>query len=260
MNRGFDEFFGLLEGHHEYCAEGNPGGLCLEFEPPPPPVNPLPPDPVQHAFTPVDATHRPAIVNETEYLTKAFGRETARYIREHVAQPNAAPFFLYVPFNGVHEPRQATAELLNETAPLFPGETLANYSIRHSLAAMMLGVDKAVDEILAEVESHPGLIENTLVFFSSDNGAPPATRNDRNGSVSLPLRGNKSDLYEGGIRVPYLLQWKGTLTPRVVSAPVSTMHDGYPAHVCRRGGRRHSRRMAARWRKSAAVSARRDQR
>ncbi len=234
VNRGFDTFFGFLEGHHDYCAEGNPGGLCYEYDAPPPPQVPPPPDPIQRAATPVDATHRPIVVNETDYLSTVFGREAAKRIHDHVTDHPAQPFFLYLPFNGVHEPRQATADLLNRTAHKFPGETLANYSIRHSLAAMLLGVDDAIGTVLAELNAHPGLMENTLIVFSSDNGAPPPDREDRNGSVSLPLKGNKSALYEGGIRVPYIVQWKDHLTPRVVMAPVSTM-DVLPTCVAAAG-------------------------
>ena len=55
-----------------------------------------------------------------------------------------------------------------------------------------------------------GLEEKTLVFFLSDNGGP-TTHNAVNGSVNLPLRGGKAETWEGGIRVPFIVQWKGML-------------------------------------------------
>ncbi len=225
VRRGFDEFFGFLEGHHAYCQEGT----CA----------PNLPDPIHRATAPLSASNPIIPVNETAYLTNAFGREIVDFIDRHQSHP----FCIYAPFNAVHEPVTVTDTLMDDTKHLFPGQ---EGSLRHKLSAMLHGVDRAVGLTLAKLESiplHPEnpadtrtLVDNTLIFFSSDNGAPPADRDDRNGSVSFPLRGNKSSVYEGGIRVPYIMQWRGTLPAGgVVNYPVSTM-DILPTCVAASGG------------------------
>jgi arylsulfatase A-like enzyme len=70
---------------------------------------------------------------------------------------------------------------------------------------MMSAMDDAIGAVLKKLDENR-LTENTLIFFVSDNGGPPS-----NSSSNGQLRGNKAQTWEGGIRVPYLVQWKGTL-------------------------------------------------
>src|SRR6187431_1939928 len=70
---------------------------------------------------------------------------------------------------------------------------------------MMSAMDDGIGAVLKKLDESK-LTENTLIFFVSDNGGPPS-----NGSLNGVLRGNKAQTWEGGIRVPYMVQWKGTL-------------------------------------------------
>ena len=72
---------------------------------------------------------------------------------------------------------------------------------------MMSAMDDAIGAVLKKLDENK-LAENTLIFFVSDNGGPPV-----NSSSNGVLRGNKAQTWEGGIRVPYLVQWKGRFPP-----------------------------------------------
>ena len=84
---------------------------------------------------------------------------------------------------------------------------------------MMSSLDDGVGEIVAALKAS-GQLENTLVWFLSDNGGPTA----KNGSRNDPFSGLKGDVYEGGIRVPFMLSWPGTLPAgKVISDPVISL-------------------------------------
>lgn len=178
--RGFDEFFGFLSGMRSYFPRAKA-------------------DPILRGETPV---------RESEYLTTAFGREAAAFVERHRNEP----FFLYVAFNSVHAPLQATdADLAR-----FPGIALPK---RRTYAAMVAAMDDAVGVLLAKLRE-TGLEERTLVFFLSDNGGPTRETTASN----LPFRGRKGQVYEGGIRVPFLVRWKGRLRGgRIFEEPVSAL-------------------------------------
>ncbi len=250
VQRGFDEFFGFLEGHHSYCPCDYPFPVA-PWAMPVPPWEMTPAqlqqsgltnrelwDPIQRATAPLTAANQPLVVEEQDYLTTAFGREIVSFIDRHTADHPEQPFFIYAPFNAVHEPQETTQHLLDETASLFPAGEIG--STRHKLAAMLYGLDEAVGAILTKLRSYSRgngrtMEHETLIVFSSDNGAPPPDRDDVNGSVNTPLRDYKSSLYEGGIRVPFVIQWLDEFTPRDIHAPVSTL-DILPTCVAAAGG------------------------
>jgi arylsulfatase A-like enzyme len=148
-------------------------------------------------------------VSEKAYLTDAFGREAAAFIDLHKDQP----FFLYLAFNAVHTPMHATDERLKKFASI-------EDKTRRTYAAMLTAMDEAIGKVLGQLRS-AGLEDNTLIFFFSDNGGPTMPGTTINGSRNTPLRGSKRTTLEGGVRVPFVVQWKGKLPAgKVYDRPV----------------------------------------
>lgn len=145
------------------------------------------------------------VVDKLDYTTDAFAREGASFIERH----RAAPWFCYLAFNAVHAPMQATSKYQDR----FPAVTDPK---RKAFCGMLSAMDDGIGLVLAELRKHQ-LEENTLIFFISDNGGPTPSTTSSNG----PLRGFKSSTWEGGIRVPFMVQWKGRLPAgRVDDRPV----------------------------------------
>ncbi len=193
LKRGFDEFFGFLGRRISYL------------------------DSQADADNPIRRDDRK--VSEDEYLTDAFAREAVAFIGRHKQEP----FFLYVPFNGVHAPMEATEKYVSRFD--------AQNGKRRTFSGMLSAVDDAVGRILAKL-GEDQLDENTLVFFISDNGGPTAKTTSRND----PLRGFKGQVWEGGIRVPMVMQWKGHLPAgEVYTEPVIAL-DILPTAVAAAGG------------------------
>ena len=127
-------------------------------------------------------------------------------------------------FNAPHTPRQA----LEEDLALYAG---VEDERRRTYCAMVHRLDVNIGRIL-EALDQAGLARSTLVAFISDNGGPV----NSNGSLNVPLRGQKGILLEGGLRVPYVVRWPGTLPAGFTYAnPVSTL-DFVPTFVGAAGG------------------------
>lgn len=129
------------------------------------------------------------------YTTDAFAREAVKFIDQHKEKP----WFCYLAFNAVHGPMEATDNYLSR----FPN--VKDFK-RHRYAGMQSAMDEGVGKVLGKLREL-GLEEDTLIFFFSDNGGPTQQTSSSNG----PLRGFKAQTWEGGIRVPFIVQWKGHL-------------------------------------------------
>jgi arylsulfatase B len=89
---------------------------------------------------------------------------------------------------------------------------------RRLFAAMLTSLDRAVGTVLTKLREK-GVEDDTLIVFVSDNGGPTAELTSSN----APFRGGKGQLFEGGIRVPFCLQWKGHIQPQTFEHPVITL-------------------------------------
>jgi arylsulfatase A-like enzyme len=144
------------------------------------------------------------VVQEQEYLTDAFAREAVSFVQRH----RERPFFLYLAFNAVHTPMHATDDRLSRFADIADEE-------RRTYAGMLTAMDEGVGKVLDTLRA-AHLEENTLIFFFSDNGGPTMLGTTINASRNDPFRGSKRTTLEGGIHVPFLLQWKAKLAPGTV--------------------------------------------
>jgi arylsulfatase A-like enzyme len=152
------------------------------------------------------------VCRDEGYSTILLGDEAVRRIQD---RDKSRPFFLYVPFNAPHAPLQAPQEYLDRYSSIAKPQ-------RQKYCAMVSCVDDQVGRIVKALDD-AGLRENTLLFFSSDNGGPI-----RQGATNGALREGKGTLYEGGVRVSALANWKGRIPPRtVVNAPLHIV-DLYP--------------------------------
>jgi arylsulfatase A-like enzyme len=132
-------------------------------------------------------------INDTGYLTGNLARQSVSFIERH----HERPFFLYLPFNAVHWPLQAPQKYINRF-------NTGNKN-RDTYLAMLVCMDEAIGQVLDALK-RTGVDGNTMVIFLSDNGG--ARKNFADNGV---LRDYKQSVYEGGIRVPFIVRWPGKL-------------------------------------------------
>lgn len=163
--RGFDYYYGFLSGGRSYFsnAKQDKEGTIQSIR-------------ENDNFTTFDG-----------YLTDVLGQKAAAFIHKNASQP----FFIYWAPNAVHGPMEATIEDL----ALFKNHP------RQKLAAMTWALDRAVGKITDQLKAD-NLLENTLIFFLSDNGGA-----HYNQSSNYPLKGNKGNKFEGGHRVAFFAHW-----------------------------------------------------
>ena len=148
-------------------------------------------------------------VEETGYLTRNLAREAVAFVEAN----RERPFFLYLPFNAVHFPLQAPED---EIARFDTGE-----EDRDIYLAMLRVMDESVGKVLDTLE-RLDLEEDTLVLFFSDNGGAK-----NNASNNGPLRDYKHSVYEGGVRVPFLVRWPARIPAGIVSDEPVISIDAY---------------------------------
>ncbi len=175
LKRGFMETFGFIGGGHRYQNwQVNP---AAEYN------------------VPIERNGQP--VEVSQHLTVAFGAEAAAFVRRHQTDP----WFLYLAFNAPHTPLEPTAERLAKFT------SIADLK-RRKYAAQVSLLDDAIGATLTALRE-TAQDQRTLVFFFSDNGGPIGPNG--NGSINSPLRAGKGTVYEGGVRVPFVVSWPGHL-------------------------------------------------
>jgi arylsulfatase A-like enzyme len=164
-------------------------------------------------------------IKEEGHATELFRREALGFIDAHRSQP----FFLYVPFNAPH-----IASTFDKTARQVPERYLqmygaSEYSRKTEYAPLVTQLDDAIGDIFARLRQH-GLDANTLVVFCSDNGGDNQSHNGG-------LRGAKSTLFEGGVRVPALARWPGRIPAGTVNRQFATTMEFFPTFLAAAGAR-----------------------
>lgn len=145
------------------------------------------------------------LIDENEYITYAFAREAKKFITENKSQP----FFLYMPVTAPHTPYQAPKNIYDSLSFIKEHNKRVYYS-------MIIALDKMVGDVIQHLEKE-NLGNNTLIIFTSDNGAPLYSHTVTN----APLAGGKFTFYEGGINVPLILNYKNNIDPgTMVNQPV----------------------------------------
>ena len=208
LDRGFDEFFGIPSGAR-YVDPSWPGVHFVDVLP----FDPSEPRADEGAG---ESPRRGTLFRGREpaqlerYLTDQFADEAVSFVDRH----RDDPFFLYLAFYAPHAPLEVTDEYYRRF-PQFKDERKRIY------AAMISALDDGIGRVLAKVRE-TGAERNTLVVLVSDNGA--AEYIDSDGRRNAPFAGHKRSLYEGGIRLPFMMRWPERLpSGKTYPQPVSTL-------------------------------------
>ena len=176
--RGFDEFFGFIIGGHRYFPEDLTLNDLTEAR-----------SQMDGYITRIyDNGKR---IDTKKYLTEELSDNAVKFVEEN----SDNPFFLYLSYNAPHTPLQATEKDLERNMHI-------EIEKRRTYAAMVSSMDDGIGLILDKLEEKK-ISDNTIVIFFSDNGGVEWYNFSDNGV----LRGIKGDFFEGGIRVPFVMQW-----------------------------------------------------
>ncbi len=196
--RGFDFFYGFINGSHDYTGWHN------KFS-------------KKKGFWPLFLNEEMLPPQKDIYLTDLFSEQAVGFVKSTAKKEQ--PFFLYLAYNSVHHPWQATKSTLART------KNLSNSEDFNVFAAMMLSMDDGIGRLNQTLQELK-IANNTLIVFMSDNGSPSGqglnkkakkiqkSKLERGGIMSNAgiYRGYKGDTYEGGIRVPFLMTWPTKIT------------------------------------------------
>jgi len=205
---GFDDFRGLLTGDGDHISHISRSGR-------------------------EDWYHNEEIEMEDGYSTELITKHSIDFMRENKDKP----FFLYVAHLAIHFPWQAPSEKAHRAS----GEDYWNLTklgphsegkVGPVVQEMVEAVDKSVGQIMAALKEL-GLEDNTLVFFTSDNGGYLDYAGQFKGEISsnAPCRGQKCDLWEGGHREPCIAWWPNRIKPGTTTAQTAMTMDILPTLV-----------------------------
>lgn len=185
-NRGFDYFYGFLDGGHHY----NPNQVSLNDD--------------GYALPLMRNTD---VVSFDEYLTTALSRDAANFISTQTSQHDRTPFMMYLSYNAPHAPLQAPAETIKKYRHL----TNKN---RQVYAAMVDEMDQGIGMVIDALKQTDAF-DNTLIFFLSDNGGlyPDSWWPSFDWADNSPYRHGKVALLEGGVKVPFIAHWPAKIKP-----------------------------------------------
>ena len=191
LNQGFDYFFGTPKpnGHTKLIEQAPFRCIIMQNK-----------DTIKVINT----------VEEMGQLTKIYTKEATNFIKRNKNKP----FFLYLPHTMPHVPLGASKDFRGKSAGGFYGDVIEE-------------LDWSMGEVLKTLKEE-GLEENTLVIFTSDNGPWIEEQIGDHGGSAFPLRGNKMQTWEGGVRVPAIMQWKGKIPENVVNDALLTTMDFLP--------------------------------
>lgn len=166
-----------------------------------------------------------------QYATDVFGREALNFLREHLGKK---PVFLYLPFNAPH----GASTLAEDNGGKKPGVQVPEaYAVKYrdllkdEKLAHYYGAVTRMDEVIGNVLNEfdqAGQTDNTIVLFMSDNGG------SGNGG-NAPLKGSKGTLWEGGLRVPFIIRWPGKVLPGKVTTEFLTALEIVPTLLASAG-------------------------
>lgn len=196
LSRGFDEFVGFLVGGHNFVLhkEAEP-----EFG-------------SAHSH---DMIYRGRELQHIDgYTTDLFTDETLSFMDRHQDKP----WFVYLAYNAVHTP----LEILEKHRPRIPASIKDEARIGY--LSLLLGLDDAIGRVTTRLRE-TGQDKNTLVFFFGDNGGSGRKPYFAyNTGVNQPLRGDKGQTLEGGVRVPFFVSWPGHVPAgKTYDLPVTTL-------------------------------------
>ena len=201
LQRGFDDFFGFVNTGIDYWTHERYGVPSM----------------YRH--------NAPTSEDKGQYTTDLFEHETLRFIDEN----KDSPFFVYLSYNAPHGASSLDRGIRGFVQA--PGKCLDQYPSpdglaaerRHKFMAAVTCMDSSIGRVLDRIDEH-GLRQDTIVIFVSDNGAG-------GGGDSGPLRGRKGQMFEGGVRVPFLMRWPGKIEPGSVSDEFLTALEVFPTLV-----------------------------
>jgi arylsulfatase A-like enzyme len=193
QSRGFDDFFGFLVGGHNFILH-------------------------KDAEAVFGSAHSHDMIYRGREVQKLDGYTTDRFTDEALAfidRQATKPWFLYLAYNAVHTP----LEIVEKHKDRIPADVTD--PARRGYLSLLLGLDDAIGRVTKNLRE-TGRDKDTLVFFFGDNGGsghkPFFAYNT---GVNTPLRGDKGQTLEGGIRVPFFVSWPGKLTAgKVYEQPV----------------------------------------